>query len=242
MIIHGNCIEEMKSMPEKSVDLIFADPPYNAGSKGALVCEEKHYKKINESWDTYTEEEYKAFTEAWLEQCARVLKDNGSIYVCCGKLSLWHTKEVMDRFWRFRNMVIWYKPDAPPSCYAYNGYYADSAEYILFYVGKEKPTYNYETLKKLYGKQMRDVWEIGVCRGLERVAHPSQKPEELVKRCVIASSNPGDTVLDPFGGSGTTGVVAKQLNREFILIEKDIEYAKLIKNRLDSVQAVLFAG
>lgn len=218
-------------MESKSVDLIFADPPYNLSGKNYLTCKNGKVAVCNKGkWDQI--ENIHEFNRNWVEGCVRVLKDVGTIWisgtlhnhpsigVTLKKLNLWVI-----------NDIIWFKPNAAPLIQ--KNRFAPSTELIWIASKSKKYYFNYEMAKCLNnGKQMRNLWELSAER--HKTSHPTEKPEKLLERIILIGSEEGDVVLDPFMGSGTTGVVAKQLNRNFIGLEIDNKYFKIAKNRIDN--------
>lgn len=250
IIYHGDCREILKKeISDESIDLIFADPPYNLSGNG-LKWQNKgmggDWYMVNENWDKMTDSEYLKFTQNWLKECQRVLKPHGSIYISCtyhniGELII--TLKTLG--FTPRNIITWHKSNAMPSMTKRS--FTHSCEYVLFFSKGKNWIFNYTDLKKInpdktkdgLEKQMRDLWIIPVCQGKERIkgeegkaAHPTQKPEKLLERIIIASSNKGNIVLDPFLGSGTTAVVAQRLGRKWIGIESDNKYIKIAEKRL----------
>lgn len=252
-IYKGDCREILKKeIPDESVHLIFADPPYNL-SGNALKWENKgmggDWFMVNEKWDKMTESEYLMFTQEWLSECKRVLKSNGTIYISCTYHNIGELIMTLKALgFTPRNIITWHKNNAMPSMTKRS--FTHSCEYILYFTKGKKWIYNYSELKKINPdkakdgsrKQMRDLWIIPVCQGKERIkdktgraAHPTQKPENLLERIIIASSNKGNVVLDPFLGSGTTGFVAQKLGRKWIGIETDDKYIKIAEKRIKSI-------
>ena len=247
-IIRGDCIEIMRKMPEKSVDLLFADPPYNLQLKGTLRRPNRTvFKGVNEDWDKFGSiEEYKEFTIKWLTEAKRVLKPTGSIWA----IGMYHNIHLVGSlmqdigFW-FINHIIWHKLNATPN---FSGTrFANLTETLIWATHlKTFKTFRYHTMKMLNDeKQMTSFWEIPICNGGERIkdihnetAHPTQKPEALLERVIKATSNPGDLVLDIFSGTGTTLAVAKRLGRNYIGIEKDANYVKIIRARVKKVKPI----
>lgn len=252
-IYRGDCCGILKkTIPHQSIDLIFADPPYNLSGNG-LKWQNKgmggDWYMVNENWDKMTDSEYLEFTQEWLKECHRVLKPHGSIYISCtyhniGELILTLKKLGFSP----RNIITWHKSNAMPSMTRRS--FTHSCEYILFFSKGNKWIFNYKDLKKInpdktkdgLEKQMRDLWIIPVCQGKERIrgengkaAHPTQKPENLLERIILASSNKGEVVLDPFLGSGTTAVVAQRLDRKWIGIESNESYIKVAEKRLKTL-------
>lgn len=255
-ILLGDCVGLLATLPDGSIPLIFADPPYNLSGK-TMQWENKamggNWYKVNEQWDTMSTDDYRLFTEAWLGQCKRVLTPNGALYVCCTLHNLgilMHTLESLGL--RCNNVITWYKPNAMPSMTRRS--FTHATELILYFVKGPNWTFHYQALKELNPerrqdgetRQMRDLWSLPLCQGKERLRgpdkralHPTQKPEALVERAIIASSEPGQVVLDPFMGSGTTAVVAQRLGRHFIGIEREALYreAALARVKLPSPHA-----
>ncbi|MCK4664688.1 MAG: site-specific DNA-methyltransferase [Bacteroidales bacterium] len=225
----GNCISLLQELPEKSVNMIFADPPYNlSGEKHLTVKSGKMVACNKGNWDVI--ENIHEFNERWIKECIRVLKDDGTIWisgtlhnhpsigVLLKKLNLW-----------IINDVIWYKRNAPPLLSKTR--LAPSTELIWIASKSKKYFFDYDTAKILNGgKQMRNLWEINAQRHITK--HPTEKPEILLERIILLGSKEGSIVLDPFTGSGTTGVVAKRLKRNFIGFEIDPEFYEIAKNRI----------
>jgi modification methylase len=226
-IVAGDCIEAMRRLPEASVDLVFADPPYNLQLRGELHRpDNSRVNGVEEGWDRFGSfSDYDRFTRAWLKEARRVLKLQNQ------------------GFW-ILNDVVWRKSNPMPN---FRGKRLTNAHETLIWASKEeasKYTFNYEALKALNeGVQMRSDWVLPICTGHERLkgedgakAHPTQKPESLLHRIILATTNPGDVVLDPFFGTGTTGAVAKRLGRDFIGIEREASYRKAAEARLAQVR------
>jgi site-specific DNA-methyltransferase (adenine-specific) len=250
-IVPGDCVEVLNSLPEKSVDLIFADPPYN------LQLSQELYRPnmtrvdgVDESWDQFDSfAQYDKFTRAWLSACRRVLKDTGTIWVIGSYHNIYRVGSIMqDLDYWFLNDVVWVKSNPMPN---FRGVRFTNAHETLIWAQKNKGakyTFNHHAMKALNdGLQMRSDWELPLCNGRERLrqdgdkAHPTQKPEALLYRVLLSSSNAGDVVLDPFFGTGTTGAVAKKLQRHWIGIERDQTYVELARQRIASVNAGMFS-
>jgi len=245
-IIKGDCIEVLKKLPANSVDLIFADPPYN------LQLQEELYRPnqtkvdaVNDEWDQFASfEEYDKFTHNWLKECKRVLKKNGTIWVIGSYHNIFRVGKIIQDlgFW-ILNDVVWIKTNPMPN---FRGTRFNNAQETLIWASKDqksKFTFHYKSMKAFNDdKQMRSDWYIPICNGGERIkvngekAHSTQKPEALLFRIILSTSNVGDMVLDPFMGSGTTGAVAKKLGRNFIGIEKEIPYIKIANERINKVK------
>ncbi len=245
-IIHGDCIEELKKLPEESVDLIFADPPYFMQTEGELIRPEgSKFAGVDDEWDKFGGySEYDAFCVKWLTECKRVLKKEGSIWVIGGFQNIYRLGFIMQNlgYW-ILNDVIWSKPNAAPNFAGTR--FQNSHETLLWCVKDKnaKYTFNYKTMKHLNGsKQDKSIWDIGICIGGERLkdtngkkVHSTQKPEKLLYKIILSSSKPGDLVLDPFFGTGTTGAIAKLLGRNYIGIEKDKDYIASAEKRIAEV-------
>jgi site-specific DNA-methyltransferase (adenine-specific)/modification methylase len=246
----GDCIKILnKDIKANSIELIFADPPYNLSGNGLKWKGNKtggDWHMINEEWDKMTAPEYIIFTRKWIEGGYKVLKDNGSIYISCAYHNLAEVMIVLKQFnFKINNIIVWQKTNAMPNMT--KRVFTHSTEFIVWAVKGKKWIFNYEELKNINPekqkngslKQMRDVWAMSLVQGKERLKgangralHPTQKPEEVLKRIITASSNKGDTVLDPFLGSGTTAVIAKKLGRKWIGIEKNKKYADISEMRI----------
>jgi len=252
-IYRGDCIEIMKKhIPDGSVDLIYADPPYNLSGKSLNLINNKTggpFYKMNEDWDTWDYDEYVKFTEKWIKEAWRVLKKNGSLYVSCTFHNIGEIIVIAKRIgFKLNNIITWYKTNAMPSITKRT--FTHSTEHVCWFVKEKKWKFNYEELKKLNPyktkdgkpKQMRDFLdfiELPLVQGKERIKgengraiHPTQKPEKLLEFIIIASSDVGDIVLDPFFGTGTTGVVAQRLKRKWIGIEINEKYIKVAEKRI----------
>jgi site-specific DNA-methyltransferase (adenine-specific) len=238
-LYHGESVSLLGQMPEKSVDLIFADPPYNLSNDGYTVHAGKRVSVNKGEWDRSkgVEEDFR-FHMDWIAACHRVLKDDGSIWISGTYHSIFACGYALNlQGFRVLNDISWYKPNAAPNL----GRRMFTASHeTLIWASKSKKsrhTFNYDDMRegdfpkdliKNPGKQMRSVWAIGTPGKSEKAhgKHPTQKPEALLDRVVRASSNPGDVVLDPFCGSGTTGVVALRHGRKFIGIDLDSDYLR----------------
>jgi len=250
-IYQGDCIDIMSRLPEKSVDLIFADPPYNLQLRGELLRPNLTLvDAVDDEWDQFSSfADYDNFTREWLGACRRVLKDTGAIWVIGSYHNIYRVGTVLqDLGYWILNDVIWVKTNPMPN---FRGVRFTNAHETLLWCKKsqdqKKYTFNYHAMKIMNeDKQMRSDWEIALCTGTERVSvngeklHTTQKPEALLYRVILSSSNPGDVVLDPFFGTGTTGAVAKRLGRHFIGIERDQSYIEGAKLRIDAVTLQMF--
>ncbi len=246
-ILSGDCIEAMNSLPEASVDLIFADPPYNLQLKGQLHRpDNSQVDAVDDHWDQFSSfAVYDQFTREWLKAAHRLLKPNGAIWVIGSYHNIFRVGSALqDAGYWILNDVVWRKSNPMPN---FRGKRLTNAHETMIWASKSegaKYTFNYEALKALNeGVQMRSDWVLPICTGHERLkdekgdkAHPTQKPESLLHRVLVGSTNPGDVVLDPFFGTGTTGAVAKMLGREFIGIEREESYRKVAEKRISKVR------
>ncbi len=244
-VLVGDCIQVLNGLPEKSIELIFADPPYNLQLSQQLYRPNmSRVHGVDDLWDHFESfEEYDAFTRKWLSACRRVMKDTGTLWVIGSYHNIYRVGSIMQDlgFW-FLNDVVWIKSNPMPN---FHGVRFTNAHETLIWAQKikgAKYTFNHHAMKALNdGLQMRSDWELPLCNGSERLrlngekAHSTQKPESILYRVILSSSNPKDIVLDPFFGTGTTGAVAKKLQRHWIGIERDPSYAELARKRLASV-------
>ncbi|MEM6740282.1 MAG: site-specific DNA-methyltransferase [Pseudomonadota bacterium] len=246
-IIAGDCIDAMGALPDASVDLIFADPPYNLQLKGELHRpDNSRVDAVDDAWDRFTGfEAYDRFTRAWLAEARRVLKPNGALWVIGSYHNIFRVgAAVQDQGFWILNDVVWRKANPMPN---FRGKRLTNAHETLIWASRSeaaKYTFNYEALKALNeGIQMRSDWLLPLCTGHERLkdargdkAHPTQKPESLLYRVLVGTTNPGDIVLDPFFGTGTTGAVAKALGRDWIGIEREARYREIAAARIGQVR------
>jgi modification methylase len=246
-ILHGDCIAELAKLPAASVDLVFADPPYNLQLQGDLKRpDDSHVDAVNDDWDKFSDfAAYDDFTRAWLASCRRVMKPNATLWVIGSYHNIFRVGTILQDlgFW-ILNDVIWRKSNPMPN---FRGRRFTNAHETLIWAsrdaGARQYTFNYETLKAGNEDiQVRSDWTLALCTGEERLKgadnkklHPTQKPEALLARVILSSSRPGDVVLDPFCGTGTTGAVAKRLGRRFIGIERDETYRDAALRRIESI-------
>jgi modification methylase len=247
-IIEGDCLAAMSGLEEGCADLVFADPPYNLQLEGELRRpNNSKVDAVDDDWDRFASSaDYDRFTRGWLSAARRVLKNTGSIWVIGSYHNIFRVGAVMQDlgFW-ILNDVIWRKVNPMPN---FRGRRFTNAHETLIWAVKSREqksyTFNYEAMKALNDElQMRSDWHLPICAGSERLkdasgakAHSTQKPEALLHRVLLASTNPGDVVLDPFFGSGTTGAVARRLSRRFIGIERDPDYVRLARRRIEAVE------
>ena len=241
--IVGDCVEQMNKLPAESIDLIFADPPYNLQlNKELSRPDQSKVHGVNESWDQFDSiSDYDKYTNLWMNAAKRILKPNGAMWVIGSYHNIFRLGYIMQDlgFWML-NDLIWRKVNPMPN---FRGRRFTNAHETLIWASKSsssKYTFNYEAMKSLNGDlQMRSDWLIPICTGEERLkntdgkkVHPTQKPENLISRVIMSSSNIGDTILDPFFGTGTTGAVSKKLGRNYIGIEQNAKYALEAEKRI----------
>ncbi len=248
-VVVGDCVDIMNEMPAGIVDMVFADPPYNLQLGGDLLRpNHTRVDGVDEAWDKFTDfAEYDRFTRAWLSSARRVLKDTGSIWVIGSYHNIFRIGSILQDmgFW-ILNDIVWRKTNPMPN---FRGTRFTNAHETMIWAAKDKDaryTFNYDALKALNEDlQMRSDWLLPLCTGPERLknakgskVHPTQKPEALLYRVMMASTHQGDLVLDPFFGTGTTGAVAKGLDRAWIGIEREAEYAAAAEARIASVTEI----
>jgi len=249
----GDCIEIMeKEIPKNSIDLVYADPPYNLSGKALTLINNKTggpFYKMNEDWDTWKYEDYLVFTKSWIGKVCNILKPAGSLYVSCTYHNIAEIIFIAKKIgFKLNNIITWYKTNAMPNITKRT--FTHSTEYVCWFVKGNNWKFNYEKLKEFNPhktkdgkpKQLRDFVdfiEMPIVQGKERIKgkngkaiHPTQKPEKLIELIIIASSDEGDIVLDPFFGTGATGVVATRLKRKWIGIEINEKYFKTAYERI----------
>ncbi|MCE9507637.1 MAG: site-specific DNA-methyltransferase [Alphaproteobacteria bacterium] len=246
-ILSGSCAEVMKKIPARSIDLIFADPPYNLQLQGELHRpDNSKVNGVDDAWDKFSNfAEYDKFSKEWLLEAKRLLKDDGAIWVIGSYHNIFRIGSMMQDlgFW-ILNDVIWRKTNPMPN---FRGRRFTNAHETMIWASKSESSkyrFNYDAMKALNEDlQMRSDWTIPLCTGGERLkkndgqkAHPTQKPEALLHRVILSSTEIGDVVLDPFFGTGTTGAVAKKLGRDFIGIERDKEYIAFARERIKAIK------
>ena len=247
-IINGDSIKELKKIPAESFDLIFADPPYNLQLRNKLIRPDRSkVNAVNDDWDKFKSlKNYDDFTKNWLSECKRVLKKNGTIWVIGSYHNIFRVgAKIQDLGFWILNDVIWNKNNPMPN---FRGTRFTNAHETLIWASKNKNskyTFNYQSLKCLNDDlQMRSTWSLPICNGKERLKnngkkiHSTQKPEALIHRILLASSNKNDLVLDPFLGSGTTAVVSKKLGRFFFGIEKEKKYFEAANKRIKNTKQI----
>ena len=245
-ILSGDCIESLAKFPENSIDLMFADPPYNLQLRNELWRPNMtRVDAVDDEWDKFESlQAYDEFTSQWLSACRRVLKETGTLWVIGTYHNIYRVGKILqDLDYWILNDICWIKDNPMPN---FRGARFTNAHETLVWAQKKKGakyTFNHHAMKALNDDlQMRSDWYLPLCSGKERIrvdgekAHSTQKPEALLYRVILASSNPSDVVLDPFFGTGTTGAVAKRLHRNWIGIERNLEYVKIAQERIDAVQ------
>ncbi|MBQ6109977.1 MAG: site-specific DNA-methyltransferase [Alphaproteobacteria bacterium] len=250
-ILCGDCIEIMRQIPDASVDAVFADSPYNLqlGEKTLYRPEDQTAARaVRDTWDYFaSNEQYDEFTRQWMAECKRILKPDGAMWVIGSYHNIFRVGSILQDmgFW-ILNDIVWVKTNPMPN---FRGTRFTNAHETLIWATPTKTgkyTFNYETMKKLNGgKQMRSDWDINICLGEERVKdkngkslHNTQKPMDLLRRVILASTKPGDVILDPFVGSGTTAAVAKELGRQFIGIDREETYVNAARERVEQISAI----
>ena len=247
-IINGDSLEELKKIPSETFNLIFADPPYNLQLKNELVRPDRSkVSAVNDKWDQFESfKKYDEFTYNWLSECKRILKKDGAIWVIGSYHNIFRLGTAIQNlgFW-ILNDVIWNKRNPMPN---FRGTRFTNAHETLIWASKSensKYTFNYQSLKCLNDDlQMRSDWIFPICNGKERLkkngkkVHSTQKPEAILHRIILATTNKGDCIFDPFLGTGTTAVVAKKLGRNYCGIEKEKKYFEAAMNRIEKTKAI----
>jgi modification methylase len=247
-VLIGDCVAEMNRLPAESVDMVFADPPYNLQLKGGLLRpNQTEVDGVDEAWDKFDDfAAYDLFTEEWLSAARRLLKSDGTLWVIGSYHNIFRIGALLQDlgFW-ILNDIVWRKTNPMPN---FRGRRFANAHETLIWCARDKSsrhTFNHDAMKALNDDlQMRSDWLLPICGGPERLrdtsgrkSHPTQKPEALLHRVIMAATRPGEIVLDPFFGTGTTGAVAKRLGRRWIGIERDASYARIAAERIDKVIA-----
>jgi len=243
-IIQDDCVAAMKRLPDACVDMVFADPPYNLQLGGDLFRPEGgRVDAVDDDWDKFaTFADYDSFSRAWLAEARRILKPNGTLWVIGSYHNIFRVGAALqDAGYWILNDIIWRKSNPMPN---FRGTRFTNAHETLIWASRSEDsryTFNYRAMKALNDElQMRSDWLIPICAGGERMkedgakAHPTQKPEALLYRVLLACTNPGDVVLDPFFGTGTTGAVARRLGRRWIGIERETRYVRVAEQRIAS--------
>lgn len=236
MLYLGDSLKVLPTLRGYSVDLVFADPPYFLSNDGLSIRAGKVVSVNKGEWDN--KENYEStsdFTYAWLKECYRVLKIGGTIWVTGTRHNIFEVEQEMGKIgFEIINVIVWHKTSPPPLIF--KNRFRFSYEFIIWARKGQRHYFNYDLMFSLYKKEMEDVWHIAAVSNYEKRFgyHPTQKPEQLLRRIILAASKEGDVVLDPFLGSGTTAYVAKELKRNYIGIEQDEKYLNVAKLRLSS--------
>ena len=247
-ILVGDCVAEMAKMPAASVDLVFADPPYNLQLQGDLKRpDDSRVDAVDDEWDKFSSfAAYDDFTRAWITACRRLMKPNATLWVIGSYHNIFRVGTILQDlgFW-ILNDIVWRKSNPMPN---FRGRRFTNAHETLIWAARDASkrnyTFNYEALKAGNDDiQMRSDWLFPLCTGEERLKggdgkklHPTQKPEALLARIILAASRPDDLVLDPFSGTGTTGAVARRLRRRFVGVEREAQYAAAAEERIAAVE------
>ena len=247
-IYNDDCFKVLSTIESESIDLVFANPPYNMSKKKGLGWKYSKHVTMQEEWDIFSKDDYFQFNQEWIKECLRVLKHGGSLWVCGSFHNIYQVGFILQHVEdiKINNSIVWFKPNAQPNITC--RMFTESTEHLIWASKNgngQKWKFNYEDTKNLIedslnprGKQTRNVWSIPLTPRKEKWAgeHPTQKPLELLRRVILSCTNVGDTVLDPFLGSGTTSVAAKMLERNSIGIEKEKKYLDIIRKRLSPPQ------
>ena len=237
LLYNDDCLEILKKIKSDSIDLIFADPPYFLSNGGKSIRSGKVVSVNKGEWDKKENyEDITLFTKKWINECYKALKTGGSIWVSGTIHNIFDVKNAMDEVgFKIINIIVWHKSDPPPLIY--KNKFRFSYELIIWASKGFNHTFNYEDMFKINNAELEDVWTIPAVQMNEKKFgyHPTQKPEKLLERIIKSSSKEGETVLDPFMGSGTTCYVAKKLNRNYIGIEKEKKFFNISKRRIDSI-------
>ena len=247
-IISGDCLNVMQSFPDGIFDCCITDPPFNMSRKKGLSWAFSSHVTMQEQWDIFAQDDYFQFTVDWITEVLRVLKTNGNLFIFGSFHCIFTIGFILQSLFNRRiiSQIVWYKPNAQPNITC--RMFTESTEFILWAVNNESKkaknwTFNYEVMKAMNNdKQMRNMWEIPLTKPSERKygKHPSQKPSAVLNRLILAGTNEGDLILDPFSGTGTTAVVAEQHKRKWIMIEKEDEYNRIARKRVDELFGELF--
>ena len=246
VILQGDSIERLKKLPDHCADLVFADPPYNLQLGGGLTRpNQSEVDGVTDDWDQFASfEAYDSFCRDWLRECRRILKPNGALWVIGSYHNIFRLGTAIQDlgFW-IQNDVVWVKTNPMPN---FRGTRLANAHETLIWAArdqKSRPTFNYHSLKASNDDlQMRSDWTFPLCTGQERLKdggkklHPTQKPEALLHRIILGTTNPGDLIVDPFFGTGTTGAVAKKLGRHYIGIDQETSYIEAAQKRIKAVK------
>lgn len=240
-LYEGDCIEIMKGWSDGCIDHCIVDPPYNMSNKRGLAWAFSSHVTMSEAWDRFSREEYLEFSRAWLGEVTRVVRPNGNIFVFGSYHNIYDIGSVIAEMGlRVVNSIVWFKPNAQPNITG--RMLTESTEYVIWACNAPEKkaknwVFNYDVAKRLNGgKQMRNMWALPYTSKKEKTQgkHPAQKAVSVIARLIMIATKPKEVILDCFGGSGTTGVVAQHLDRKWIMIENQAQYIELSKRRLDA--------
>lgn len=247
-IVPGDCIDIMRTFPDGVFDCCITDPPFNMSRKKGLGWAFSSHVTMQEQWDIFAQDDYFQFTVDWITEVLRLLKTNGNLFIFGSFHCIFTIGFILQSLFNRRiiSQIVWYKPNAQPNITC--RMFTESTEFIIWAVNNDSKkaknwTFNYEAMKAMNNdKQMRNVWEIPLTKPSERKygKHPSQKPTAVINRLILAGTNEGDLIIDPFSGTGTTAVVAEQHKRKWIMIEKEVEYNRIAQKRVDELFGELF--
>lgn len=237
MLYNDDCIKIMKTLTNNSIDMIFADPPYFLSNNGLSIHSGKIVSVNKGEWDKKDNyNDVSKFTYDWLKECYRLLKVGGTIWISGTQHNIFDVHSKLKEIgYKIINIVIWHKTTPPPLIY--KNKFRFSYEFIIWASKEKHSTFNYNDMYKINNQEMEDVWYLPAVQMNEKRFgyHPTQKPECLLERIILSSTNENDLILDPFMGSGTTCYVAKKLKRKFIGIEKESNYFKIANSRISSL-------
>lgn len=237
MLFLGDCIEVMKDFESESMNMIFADPPYFLSNGGKSIKCGKVVSVNKGEWDKKDNyEDIEKFNLNWLEECYRILKVDGTIWISGTHHNIFMIKNILDKIgFKIINVIVWHKTTPPPLIY--KNKFRFSYELIIWAKKGNEYKFNYEKMYEIYNKEMQDVWKLPAVQLEEKKFgyHPTQKPEKLLERIILSSTEKYDSILDPFMGSGTTCYVAKKLGRKYFGIEKEKKYFEIAEQRIDSI-------
>lgn len=245
-LYEGNCIDIMRQWDDDCIDVCITDPPYNMSKRNGLGWAFSSHVTMSADWDIYSREEYLKFCRDWITEVCRVVRPNGNIFVFGSFHNIYDLGHIIqDLDLKIVNSIVWFKPNAQPNITCRT--LTESTEHIIWACNAPKGkatgwTFNYDIAKRLNrGKQMRNLWSIPYAPASERQygKHPSQKSIDIIGRIILIATNPGDLILDCFGGSGTTGVVAQSYDRQWVMVENNPEYCAISRARLENVSIAL---
>ncbi len=242
-ILGGDCLKILPQFSDGVFDCCIADPPFNMSKKKGLGWAFSSHITMQAQWDMFTRDDYFQFTFDWIQEVKRVVKTNGNLFIFGSFHSIFTIGFILQNVLNLRiiTQIVWYKPNAQPNITC--RMFTESTEFIIWAVNNDKQkaknwTFNYQAMKAMNNnKQMRNMWEIPLTKKSERRYgnHPSQKPEAIIERLILAGTNEGDIILDPFSGTGTTGVIAEKHKRSWVMIEKEGSYNLIAQRRIEDL-------